>query len=117
MEIWKTKRPISTCDSASFIGLVCYYRKQIRYFEECLSLVHALMSQYDYNDYLPESTFTPAIHVEMHDLLNAITSDPIVQRVDIKKRFYLRIDACAKGYGNILLQPCYDPVSLAAMNR
>ena len=75
------------------------------------------MSNHDYNDRLTAKDITPEIHDEMLDLFTAVLSDPILQRADIKKRFYIRTDACSRGHGNVLLQSGDDAASLAAMNR
>ena len=53
----------------------------------------------------------------MHSILDAVMLDPILQRADINKRFYLRTDVCTIWYGNALLQPGDDKLSLAATNR
>ena len=116
-KMWRTKRPTTTRDFASFIGLIGFYRNWIPYFEKRISTIRKLMIKHDYDYKLSDDDLTPAVYAEMHDLLNAVMSDPILQRADINKRFYLRSDACAIGHGNVLLQPGNDAPSLAAMRR
>ena len=57
------------------------------------------------------------MYAEMHDLFNAIISDPILQWAEIKKCFYLKANTYAKGNGNSLPQHDDDDSSLAAMCR
>ena len=115
--MWKTKQPSSTRDFVSFIGLVGFYREWIPFFDARIFCIQSVMANHDYNDCLTAEDITPEIHDEMLDLLTAVLSDPILQRADIKKRFYIRTDACSRGHGNVLLQPGDDAASLTTMHR
>ena len=61
------------------------------------------MIKNDYNYKLLDENLTPTIYTEMHDLLNGVMSDHILQRAYINKQFYLRSDTCAIGHRNVLL--------------
>jgi hypothetical protein len=53
----------------------------------------------------------------MNDVLDALLSDPVLQRPDPDKQFYLQTDASKYGHDNVLLQPGDDDNSIAAMKQ
>jgi hypothetical protein len=57
-------------------------------------------------------------HQDLYEYIkNCILSAPILQRANIKKRFYLKTDFSSKGLGFALCQPDDSSAALAAMKR
>eukprot|EP00957_Ditylum_brightwellii_P139678 10645407-Ditylum_brightwellii.AAC.1 len=57
-------------------------------------------------------------HVEEYkDIKDSLLSKPILQKVNPKKRFYIKTDFSAKGRGFTLCQPGDDKELLEAMKR
>lgn len=100
---------------SSFVGLVNFYAKYIPNMELRIFQMRELLKlEYD-------TLLTPAqivsVSDERKDMIQAIIKDPCLMRWSPTKRSYLRTDACARGFGAVLLQPDDDDASLAAMNR
>ena len=79
----RKKRPTTTRDFASFIGLIGFYHNWILFFEKKVSTIRTLMIKHDYDYKLSDKYLAPAVYAAMHGLLNAGMPDPILQRADI----------------------------------
>eukprot|EP00978_Attheya_sp_CCMP212_P043377 scaffold282055_cov39-Attheya_sp.AAC.1 len=104
----------------SFIGLSIFYVRWIPYFELKVKPLGELISRH-----MLDFVFTDEFNDECNDeckrvyekIKTHILSAPILQRANIRKRFYLKTDFSAVGLGFALCQPDDSPEALAAMQQ
>ena len=112
---WKV--PATPRDALAFIGFAIFYLRWLPWFEQEIRPIRATISEFHLDhEYLP-GQFPAAAIAAFHSVRKQILSKPILQRADIKKRFYLKTDFSAIGLGFALCQPDNQPESLAAMAR
>lgn len=107
--------PTTVKDVASFVGFAVFYSKYIPLFETRITRLREIMKL--------DSTDLVAPHWDNHaqsefdDIRNTILSDPVLRRLDYRKRTYLLSDFSKHGFGYCAAQPSNDEASLAAMRR
>ena len=100
----------------SFIGFAIFYMKWIPYFELRILPLRNLIKKYHLDHKFKKGEIPPACEKVYKEIKTAILSKPILQRADIKKRFYLKTDFSSAGLGFALCQPDNSPEALAAMH-
>jgi hypothetical protein len=111
------KNPDNPRDIMAFIGFAIFYVRWIPYFEVPFQPLRVLISTVALDQLFRPGQFN-TIHQSLYDdIKNRILSAPILQRADIKKRFYLKSDFSSKGLGFALCQPDDSDEALAAMKR
>ena len=99
------------------IGFGIFYVKWIPYFELKITNLRSIIAEHELSTKMTHVKWTKEHEREWDFILKSILADPCLQRFDHRKRFYLRTDFCAKGFGYVGLQPTNDRVSLEAMKR
>jgi hypothetical protein len=114
LKTWKT--PATPRAIMSFIGFAIFYVKWIPYFELKVKPLRELISQHPL-DYTFSNEFTEQCNTAYENVKSHLLSAPILQRANIRKRFYLKTDFSAVGLGFALCQPDDSQQALAAMQR
>jgi hypothetical protein len=111
------KNPDNPRDIMAFIGFAIFYVRWIPFFELKVQPLRELISTTPLDRPFRFGQYT-SVHQYLYDDIKArILSAPILQRADIKKRFYLKTDFSSKGLGFALCQPDDSENALAAMKR
>jgi hypothetical protein len=111
------KNPDNPRDIMVFIGFAIFYVRWIPFFELKVQPLRELISTTPLDRPFRFGQYT-SVHQYLYDDIKArILSAPILQRADIKKRFYLKTDFSSKGLGFALCQPDDSENALAAMKR
>ena len=102
-------------DVVSFLGFLNFYSMYIPYFEQRVASLRTL-AKFDI-----DHDITGMLNIE-HDsskvnMINAVTSDPFINRYGFKKSPYLLTDFSKVGFGYDLCQLNDDPESMAEMRR
>eukprot|EP00978_Attheya_sp_CCMP212_P022735 scaffold68222_cov39-Attheya_sp.AAC.1 len=100
----------------SFIGFSIFYVRWIPYFELKVKPLHELISRHIL-DFVFTDEFNDECKRVYEKIKTHILSAPILQRANIRKRFYLKTDFSAVGLGFAICQPDDSPEALAAMQR
>jgi hypothetical protein len=100
-----------------FIGFAIFYLRWCPWFEMKIKPMRESISDLTLDHQFTTSEFGPAAIESFEYIRNYILSKPILQRANIRKRFYLKTDFSALGLGFALCQPDDSPESIAAMNR
>jgi hypothetical protein len=115
LRTWKL--PQNPRDIMSFIGFAIFYVRWIPYFEIKIQPLRHLISSLPLDVPFCSGAFT-SIHQALYkNIQDHLLSAPILQRANIKKRFYLKTDFSSKGLGFALCQPDDSTAALAAMRR
>eukprot|EP00984_Skeletonema_dohrnii_P006306 scaffold2258_cov84-Skeletonema_dohrnii-CCMP3373.AAC.7 len=92
-------------DVASFVGFIAFYSKYIPQFEQRILNLRALLRNNPNMETNIEALLQPIHASERDDMINAILSDPCLQRYRADFRTYLSTDFCKRGFGYACLQP------------
>jgi hypothetical protein len=112
---WKV--PSTPRHVMGFIGFAIFYLRWCPWFEMKIKPMREAIADHTLDHTFVGSEFgEPAIKA-FRFIRDYILSKPILQRANIKKRFYLKTDFSALGLGFALCQPDDSPESTAAMNR
>jgi hypothetical protein len=115
LRTWKL--PANPRDIMSFIGFAIFYVRWIPYFEIKIQPLRSIILSLPLDVPFRSGDFT-SIHQALYkQIQDHLLSAPILQRADIKKRFYLKTDFSSKGLGFALCQPDDLELGLAAMRR
>ena len=101
----------------SFLGFAMFYNRWIPFFEIKASPLRNLIKAFPIDYTFSKDQFTPKAFKAYNELKANILSKPILQRANIRKRFYLKTDFSSKSLGFALCQPADDKQSMDAMNR
>jgi hypothetical protein len=101
----------------TFISFAIFYARWIPFFELKIQPLRKIIASNPLDDTFTSGTFTIEHHNLYGYIKDRILSAPILQRANIKKRFYLKSDFYSKGLGFALCQPDTSPEALAAMHR
>jgi hypothetical protein len=101
----------------AFIGFAIFYVRWIPYFQVRIQPLRTLISTVPLDHSFQPGQFDIRHQNLYDDIRNQILSAPILQRADIKKRFYLKSDFSSKGLGFALCQPDDSEAALSAMKR
>jgi hypothetical protein len=112
---WKV--PTTPRHVMGFIGFAIFYLRWCPWFEMKIKPMRESISDHTIDHVFTASEFGTAAISAFHEIRDYILSKPILQRANIKKRFYLKTDFSALGLGFALCQPDDSAESIAAMNR
>ena len=113
IKLWK--KPETVRDVAGFLGFIGFYAKWIPNFELKALPLRKIIRENNYPDKITNKMWTKIENDTFEYLKDAILQEPILQRADPDKRFYLKTDFSAIGMGYVLCQPGNDEQSLKAM--
>ena len=102
-------------DIMAFISYAAFYRRWIPYFERKIYPLREIIKEFPIDKVLTPTEFLLK-HINVYKLLkNMLLSSPILQRANIKKRFYAKTDFAKVGLGFALCQPDDSPAAIKAM--
>ena len=111
------KPPTTPREIMSFISFGNFYFRWIPFYEIKIRPLRELITKYPLDAKLTEKQYTTH-HKDIYNFIKEkLLSSPIVQRANIRKRFYLKTDFSAVGLGFALCQPDDSKESLEAMKR
>jgi hypothetical protein len=88
-----------------FIGFAIFYLRWCPWFELKIKPLRNIISEYTLDHtFLPTEFNSSCIQI-FHDIRDHILAKPILQRANIRKRFYLKTDFSSLGLGFALCQP------------
>jgi hypothetical protein len=111
------KAPSTARAYLSFVGFAIFYLKWMPSFELKIAPIRKIIKDYGLDEKLIALSDTTKAN-QVYEYVKAFhLSEPIPQRANIHKTFYLKKDFSALGFGYALCQPDDTPEALAAMRR
>jgi hypothetical protein len=100
-----------------FVGFAIFYLRWCPWFELKIRPLRQTIADYTLNHQFSPAEFNEECVKVFEDIRDHIMAKPILQRANIRKRFYLKTDFCSLGLGFALCQLDDADESIAAKEK